>query len=766
MQGFRYAPDLVEFAHMLAVISPRAFVFVKHLLPLPEIRTLRQAMQPHFPVDITERSFDLLEKQLKLMQWHGPLTLSCDDTKLLPAFRPFFDHDLGGFVILGAAGKPVLLPDPSLLAKVIEENGLVKATKLRLWCVQANTLNITPIVFAVTAFCSSSAQELYGDLAKVIAGFILRGIKVHNYACDGTAVAKRSVEELLDANATKQVNVHTIKHPGDPAGIPVILHFHDHPIATMQDSKHGRKTARNNLCSGARLLTLPNDVALYRHMLQLVAQQGPLFWRDVRKMDKQDDRAAARWFSAAVLEWLVNHHPEHRATIIFLFIFGELIDAYQNRHISHVERVQMVLRAHFFLNFWEKFLARAGYPRNRYFISNDFAIIVRILVSGFLQTLFIYRDHLHGDYPLFWWLLSTEPDEHVFGISRDSVRDFTLLNFYESLPKFSVRLREDQYFNHASDSSSDRARGYHHTYTDSRDVDIAILSVFPTNQEIDTAAELAYKEVENLCAFLGVLPHQLQTDAPLSLPQIADWLIEPDGDTAEIENGELDLEESPQREAYALLDELEGMMDSDSLTKDQEDEVMRLRLAQISLEIDEVISRQSMPEYHEDQLVEKLVGDADRIKRMQAAHLKPLKMNEPDKRFPIIDGLHSVADLSALVQLRFRHQTREAKATRQSAATSTDPESTLQERQPTEREKEYQKIVEAVRQQRMTEEKGIGTGLSRRQRHITEATHEKEVSESTGNARNAAEKAARAATQVMSPQLFDHLYAFSSNFRR
>ena len=40
-QGFRYAPNLVDFAHIAVTRSPAAYRFLKSVLPLPAERTLR-----------------------------------------------------------------------------------------------------------------------------------------------------------------------------------------------------------------------------------------------------------------------------------------------------------------------------------------------------------------------------------------------------------------------------------------------------------------------------------------------------------------------------------------------------------------------------------------------------------------------------------------------------------------------------------------------------------------------------------------------------
>lgn len=85
---------------------------------------------------------------------------------------------------------------------------------------------------------------------------------------------------------------------------------------------------------------------MYRCIEELAYEAGtPLYHRDVHKLDRQDDNAAARLFSATTLEFLSQNHPDYLGEIIYLFVFGKLIDAYQNHEISHQERIKIVLRA-------------------------------------------------------------------------------------------------------------------------------------------------------------------------------------------------------------------------------------------------------------------------------------------------------------------------------------------------------------------------------------------------------------------------------------
>ena len=68
-------------------------------------------------------------------------------------------------------------------------------------------------------------------------------------------------------------------------------------------------------------------------------EDSPLYIRDVEKLDRQDDNAAARFFSAATLQHLVQKESQDLGLIVYLFIFGELTDACQNRFIPHSERI-------------------------------------------------------------------------------------------------------------------------------------------------------------------------------------------------------------------------------------------------------------------------------------------------------------------------------------------------------------------------------------------------------------------------------------------
>lgn len=70
-------------------------------------------------------------QKLEDLQYNGPVTLSCDDTKLLPSLRPYYDQDREGYFLMGHVGEPLQLLDHEAFRIVVKENSLKKATKVR-----------------------------------------------------------------------------------------------------------------------------------------------------------------------------------------------------------------------------------------------------------------------------------------------------------------------------------------------------------------------------------------------------------------------------------------------------------------------------------------------------------------------------------------------------------------------------------------------------------------------------------------------------------
>jgi len=436
----------------------------------------------------------------------------------------------------------------------------------------------TIIVAALSIPENLTADDLFVYLWQILDGFLRHDLKIASYASDGSNV-ERKLQHLLESHATHTQMV-SIKHGSSCYHEDIkitIPFFGSQPIATLQDPKHLLKTFRNNLFSGARLLTFPNSVALFSQVHDMSqADDSPIYRRDVEKLDRQDDNAATRLFSGDTLKWLTNRRPEYMGLIIYLFVLGELIDAYENRSLNLLMRAQMVLRAHYFIELWEHFLNISKYPIAKHYVSPQCADITRTLIHGFFQVLFIYRDHCAICQPLFPWLLSTEVVEHVFGMCRQIVKDFTMLDFQFMVPKLFIRMREALFSTHFSDGKA-RASGYNHTYADNRGLDISALASYPTDSEITEASARAYGEAESLFALLGVSAADLEAESS-TLPSVQSWYCK----TVD----EDDTESADEEEQYDFQEVLEGLEGSD-LSLMGERFLRDFRYANIALSVDE-----------------------------------------------------------------------------------------------------------------------------------------------------------------------------------
>jgi hypothetical protein len=205
------------------------------------------------------------------------------------------------------------------------------------------------VLFTFTTPIANNAKDhkLLSITTSILDGLLDANVNVVLLACNETEV-ERSIHCLLMRVPGVWVFMKTINNPVPNAPNTNIMwiEYQGHMIALMQDLKYALKTFRNNLFSGARLLVFGNFATFYQHICQIAFEEGlPLYHRDVKKLDRQDNNTATRLFSSGLVQYIVVHYPSYVGEIVFLFVFGELVDAYQNRHISHYKRIKMVLRA-------------------------------------------------------------------------------------------------------------------------------------------------------------------------------------------------------------------------------------------------------------------------------------------------------------------------------------------------------------------------------------------------------------------------------------
>lgn len=517
LQNMKYPPAFDDWCHELLCIRPEAYRSFRLQFSGRTERSflLKRSTSPGFCQGISQ---DVLERALKYLRDYkypqdAPLALSVDDTKLLPAFRPYFDGSTKKWYVVGTTGEPLEVSNLGALESQLESARASLATKLRLWVLQIPLPYVPPLILAVVPLASSTNAATLAVFEQQLLSILLGSDKplcIVSLGSDGSSLERDARRALVRCGFAMSIS-YTIPHPdtAQPEGIKIpLMRIYGRYIATIQDPKHGRKTARNNLFSGSRLLALGNHTAHYGQVRYLANKKDtPLFWRDVDRLDRQDDRAAARLFSASFLEYCISYGKSSDASdvalSVYLFILGELIDAYENRHIAHIDRVKMVLRMRFFKAIWKSFLQSAGYSKTHYFISAAADDIIDILVDGLLGLVYIYRDHIDKPYPLLPWMHGSEANEHVFGLLRSLIADFTMMDVLRLIPKLNVRLMAACRSKNVNVDFRRTAAGYSHTYFDADDIPMGILSEYPSDNEIASAAGAAFDEANTLWELLG-----------------------------------------------------------------------------------------------------------------------------------------------------------------------------------------------------------------------------------------------------------------------
>ncbi|EIW63281.1 uncharacterized protein TRAVEDRAFT_161459 [Trametes versicolor FP-101664 SS1] len=501
MQNMTYSREFTDFANVLASISTRAYQTFRHHFGGPHVRTLQKlrARLPRFQPGISSANVALASAVLTQLDYAGPVVLAWDDTALEPAISVWEDAATGICSILGSTHGVMQVASADEFDAIFDKAKMSKADKIRLFVLIVPLTKVPPLLLAAVARGGKeNAQDLLDIHNELLGHLHAHEIYPVSYAADGTEV-ERALQRKIIA-ATHRFSPYII--PNDVPGCTIELRIHTinkHPVITVQDPKHALKTARNQLFTGARILVL-GCLAFFYAQLLLLSQHilSPLFRRDVEKVDKQDDRAAARLFSAESLDVVLRYHSEFRALAVYLYALGELVDAWENRQISHVERARMVMSTRFFLMAWRTHIVlHPAYSTNVQFISRESFDIFIMLCDSLLSLIVVYRQYFPY-HPLMPWLHSTTPCEHIFGIIRTLKKDFNFADLLYLESKLRTLLLGAFDRLTPLDRANERAAGYYHSYFDSTSVDADNLRQWPSEIELQEASRAAFLDAEQL----------------------------------------------------------------------------------------------------------------------------------------------------------------------------------------------------------------------------------------------------------------------------
>ncbi|KAJ7839111.1 hypothetical protein B0H14DRAFT_3458876 [Mycena olivaceomarginata] len=636
MQNFKYPPAFREWGALIRMCSPRTYRNIAQEFRMESEHSIknRESKRPRFPIGITDETFDNLKNYCDSYGYppNYPLCISVDDTKLLPAMHPIYNGPEKTWMLVGLPGtKQLTVATPDELERLMDMDHS-PATKLRLWAIQIPFPGIPPLDFAILPISSKiKAPELVVHQLAAMNGLVERRYRFISNVADGAAVERDCQSRV----ASKSTTLHHVVNPPShldttpPFTVP-LYNFKGNIFINTQDAPHARKTGRNNIFSGARGLILGDFPVYYKQLLDLAVSvdDPPLYEHDVIRADKQDDRAANRVFSAATLQKLTENTDENMGLIVYLFVIGDLVDAYESRSMTHATRAKAALRAQLFLDTWKQFLKKQGYSQARHYLSPAADNIYHMLVDGLLGLIIIHRDHLPcPTIPLLPWKHESMGNERIFAALRDHFPDMTLAQVMFAVPHLRATMQAAKAALFSKASLKDSARG--HSFFDTSDdtsINFANLATFLTDQELTALYGEAIEENHLLWSLLNVNIYSL-TNAPI-LPPAASPVDESDSphhltedDPAATEDAIVDL---------AMEDELQHALTAVQavvgLRRGEEEEVDACAYAAAALVVDNLARIDDLPELEDPEQLEQSRKDIARIIKMTPETVESLLM--------------------------------------------------------------------------------------------------------------------------------------------
>ncbi|CAB4402243.1 unnamed protein product [Rhizophagus irregularis] len=395
-RNLKYTDEFTSFLTILGGISSRALDLFQQNLEGRTIQSIRQLRRndedyltnPELCYENVARAKRLIDT----INYNGPICAMTDNTKLKPRLR--YSPNLG-CIIGSVLSKEETIVNvyndiPKVINNVKSENGIAK--NVRAYILQIPLPAFPPIIIALIpnkgADTADSILQLHKRLIMEIASQL--SLHILSLGSDGAITEYQAQQSIINIQTSEKLKVIV---PQLKINFSCPIFERVGPVIRVQDPKHAKKTARNAIMSGARLLTFGNSSARFDHFLQLINQHNSILYKnDVIKLDRQDDAAAYRTFCSSNFRQCLTADYQIKSGMggfaVYVFVICEMIDSYLNRDIAPLERIRMVMTGYFFLHLWRihiEFLSQK-YPhfislRQNFLANQSFAILTSLCES-------------------------------------------------------------------------------------------------------------------------------------------------------------------------------------------------------------------------------------------------------------------------------------------------------------------------------------------------------------------------------------------------
>ncbi|KAJ3002245.1 hypothetical protein NUW54_g5951 [Trametes sanguinea] len=344
-KGIRYPQDYLNFMTIMRSYGQRSsqqYSILVSQIGGPCPRTLQKVVKRSPDVlsqpDLCFENVARVKRLMDTLRYDGPVAVAGDCTKVRQ--RLAYSNDHGSHVL----GSTLPLEDCAVeeredIERLVRRIGAQKeyATQVRAVLVKIPLPQIPPLVIALRPTKGDEdAQAIYALHLRLLEMAKHLKIKVVSLAADG-ASSEQGAQSLMDDTQSIHPPL-SYEYPlyGISLRAPVL---DTGPLISCQDPQHARKTCRNQPQHGTHTASLGRGVVVNRTLiaLQELGNAG-LMRRDVENVDKQDDGAARRLFHYVALQSMTSKdsdgsqhiREEFLGLFVYLFIFGELFDAWLN----------------------------------------------------------------------------------------------------------------------------------------------------------------------------------------------------------------------------------------------------------------------------------------------------------------------------------------------------------------------------------------------------------------------------------------------------
>ncbi|RHZ90226.1 hypothetical protein Glove_2g65 [Diversispora epigaea] len=252
-----------------------------------------------------------------------------DNTKLKPSLQ--YSSQLGciiGSILSQEETKINAYSDiPKVIQLIKDKNGI--ANYVRVYILQVPLPKFPPVIIALIPNNGRDSADIIANLhKKLLLEIALQlNISIISIGSDGAAAEFKAQSIIMNMQTINKIEI-IDSTLNINFSCPILSNIG--PVIRIQDPKHAKKTARNIIMSGARVLTFGKYIANFEHFLNLVnSPTSVLYKNDVIKLDRQDDGAAYRSFCYHNLAQCLNKNEIKKGYedfFIYLFVLGYIVD--------------------------------------------------------------------------------------------------------------------------------------------------------------------------------------------------------------------------------------------------------------------------------------------------------------------------------------------------------------------------------------------------------------------------------------------------------